>query len=102
VDAAQAHQRPALGPAAVLHAVAGHGVDDCLDATEAFERDIDGVEALVFTPRSQVGAELMPELHCKLGVPAGPDRARARPPAAAPDAEIGKPLVLSPPFCQEL
>ncbi|WP_442874703.1 magnesium and cobalt transport protein CorA [Amycolatopsis sp. NBC_00345] len=54
-----APDRLALGPAAVLHAVADHVVDDYLDATEAFERDIDEVEALVFTPRSQVGSELM-------------------------------------------
>ncbi|MDQ3404343.1 MAG: magnesium and cobalt transport protein CorA, partial [Actinomycetota bacterium] len=51
--------RLALGPAAVLHAIADHVVDEYLEVTEAFERDIDEVESLVFAPRSPIGAEQM-------------------------------------------
>jgi len=54
-----APERLAAGPAAVLYAIADHIVDDYLAATEAFERDIDEVEALVFAPRSPIGAEQM-------------------------------------------
>ncbi|WP_436491813.1 magnesium and cobalt transport protein CorA [Actinokineospora sp. HUAS TT18] len=54
-----APERLAAGPAAVLHAIADHIVDDYLAATEAFERDIDEVETLVFAPRSPIGAEQM-------------------------------------------
>jgi magnesium transporter len=47
----------ALGPAAVLHAVADHVVDKYLDVTEAIEDDIDEMEREVFTPRSTMDAE---------------------------------------------
>ncbi|HVL85229.1 MAG TPA: magnesium and cobalt transport protein CorA [Pseudonocardia sp.] len=47
----------ALGPAAVLHAVADRVVDTYLDVTEAIEDDIDGMEAEVFSPRSTMDAE---------------------------------------------
>ena len=47
----------ALGPAAVLHAVADHIVDSYLEVTEAIEDDIDEMEREVFTPRSTMDAE---------------------------------------------
>ena len=47
----------ALGPAAVLHAIADHVVDVYLEVTEAIEDDIDEMEAEVFTPRSTMDAE---------------------------------------------
>jgi magnesium transporter len=47
----------ALGPAAVLHAIADHVVDNYLEVTEAIEDDIDEMEAEVFTPRSTMDAE---------------------------------------------
>lgn len=43
----------------VLHAIADRAVDSYLDVSEAFEADIDQVEALVFAPHSPVGAEHM-------------------------------------------
>jgi magnesium transporter len=47
----------ALGPAAVLHALADHVVDSYLEVTDAIETDIDIMEGEVFEPRSVVGAE---------------------------------------------
>lgn len=47
----------ALGPAAVLHAVADHIVDAYLEVSAAVEGDIDTMEAEVFAPYSEVGAE---------------------------------------------
>ena len=47
----------ALGPAAVLHAVADHVVDGYLAVTEAIEDDIDDLEREVFTPRSAPDSE---------------------------------------------
>ncbi|MHA6796533.1 magnesium/cobalt transporter CorA [Pseudonocardia bannensis] len=47
----------ALGPAAVLHAVADRVVDNYLEVTESIEDDIDEIEAEVFTPRSTMDAE---------------------------------------------
>jgi magnesium transporter len=54
-----APERLQAGPAAVLHAIADRVVDSYLDVTEAFERDIDEVESVVFAPRSPIGAEQM-------------------------------------------
>ncbi|MGQ0841188.1 magnesium and cobalt transport protein CorA [Actinokineospora sp.] len=51
--------RLALGPAAVLHAIADHVVNDYLAVTDAVEHDIDEVEALVFAPGTTIGAEQM-------------------------------------------
>ncbi|GAB7184306.1 magnesium/cobalt transporter CorA [Kitasatospora sp. Ki12] len=39
----------ALGPAAVLHAVADHVVDGYLEAADSFERDVEELEAAVFS-----------------------------------------------------
>jgi magnesium transporter len=50
-------QQLALGPAAVLHAIADHVVDSYLEVTEAIEDDIDEMESEVFTPRSPMDAE---------------------------------------------
>jgi magnesium transporter len=47
----------ALGPAAVLHAIADHIVDTYLDVTEAIENEIDLMETEVFAPRSAVDSE---------------------------------------------
>ncbi|MGE3287709.1 MAG: magnesium/cobalt transporter CorA [Pseudonocardia sp.] len=47
----------ALGPAAVLHAIADRIVDTYLEVVEAIEDDIDEMEARVFTPRSTMDAE---------------------------------------------
>ncbi len=47
----------ALGPAAVLHAVADHVVDSYLEVTAAIEDDIDEMETDVFSPKSSVDAE---------------------------------------------
>jgi magnesium transporter len=47
----------ALGPAAVLHAIADHVVDTYLAVTEAIEDDIEELEREVFTPRSAPDAE---------------------------------------------
>ncbi|MGV9268623.1 magnesium and cobalt transport protein CorA [Kitasatospora sp. NPDC003701] len=40
----------ALGPAAVLHAVADHVVDQYLEVADAFERDVEELESAVFSP----------------------------------------------------
>ena len=47
----------ALGPAAVLHAIADHIVDAYLDVSAAVEGDIDTIEAEVFAPYSELGAD---------------------------------------------
>ena len=47
----------ALGPAAVLHAIADHVVDTYMEVTAAIEDDIDEMEAEVFTPRSTMDSE---------------------------------------------
>ncbi|GAA4690058.1 magnesium/cobalt transporter CorA [Pseudonocardia yuanmonensis] len=47
----------ALGPAAVLHAIADHVVDTYLEVTEAIEDDIDELEAEVFAPRTTMDPE---------------------------------------------
>jgi magnesium transporter len=54
-----APERLVMGPSVVLHAIADHVVDDYLAVSDAFEGDIDQVEAMVFAPRSPVGAEQM-------------------------------------------
>ena len=50
-------ERLALGPAAVLHAIADRVVDSYLDVAEAFGEDIEQVESVIFEPRSHIGAE---------------------------------------------
>ena len=54
-----APERLTAGPSVVLHAITDHVVDDYLAVSDAFEADIDQVEAMVFAPRSPVGAEQM-------------------------------------------
>ncbi|TSE01894.1 magnesium and cobalt transport protein CorA [Skermania sp. ID1734] len=49
--------RLALGPAAVLHAIADHVVDTYLAVTNELEDDVDEMEEAVFTPGSRVGVE---------------------------------------------
>ncbi|WHT18544.1 magnesium/cobalt transporter CorA [Crossiella sp. CA-258035] len=53
----QDEEKLALGPAAVLHAIADHVVDTYLDVTSAVEDDIDTLEVEVFDPRSAVDPE---------------------------------------------
>ncbi|MFE2681606.1 CorA family divalent cation transporter [Streptomyces mirabilis] len=47
----------AKGPAAVLHAIADHVVDDYLTVTDAVQNDIDQVETDVFSPEGSKGAD---------------------------------------------
>lgn len=47
----------ALGPSAVLHAIADHVVDHYLEVTDRIEGDIDEMEGAVFAPESAVSAE---------------------------------------------
>ncbi|CCH32608.1 magnesium and cobalt transport protein CorA [Actinosynnema sp. NPDC047251] len=51
--------RLAAGPAVVLHDIADRVVDGYLEVVEAFQGDIDLVEAAVFAPRSVLGVEQM-------------------------------------------
>ncbi|GAA2697553.1 MULTISPECIES: magnesium/cobalt transporter CorA [Actinosynnema] len=46
-----------IGPAAVLHSIADHVVDNYLDVTSKIESDIDQMEALVFAPRGGVSSD---------------------------------------------
>jgi magnesium transporter len=50
-------ERLALGPDAVLHAIADYVVDSYLDVTDAVETDIDEMEEQVFSSRNSVSAE---------------------------------------------
>ncbi len=47
----------ALGPSAVLHAIADHVVDNYLEVTDAVEHDIDALEEQIFSPRTTVDIE---------------------------------------------
>ncbi len=47
----------ALGPAAVLHAIADHIVDQYVAVTDAIEKDMDEIEAEVFEPKSAMDSE---------------------------------------------
>jgi magnesium transporter len=58
-ELAETPERLAIGPAVVLHAITDHVVDDYLAVSDAFESDIDQAQAMVFAPRSPVGAEQM-------------------------------------------
>jgi magnesium transporter len=58
-DLESAPDRLAHGPAVVLHGIADLAVDTYLAVSEAFERDVDQVESLVFVPDSPIGAEQM-------------------------------------------
>lgn len=48
-------ERLALGPSAVLHAIADHVVDSYLDVAQLLDRDVDAMEEEVFTPGSKMG-----------------------------------------------
>lgn len=50
-------ERLALGPSAVLHAVADHVVDEYLAVTGSIERDVDVMEEEVFSPNHHVPIE---------------------------------------------
>ncbi|MFI9011168.1 magnesium and cobalt transport protein CorA [Actinosynnema sp. NPDC053489] len=49
----------AAGPAMVLHEIADRVVDGYREVVEAFQGDVDLVEAAVFAPRSELGVEQM-------------------------------------------
>lgn len=51
--------RLALGPAAVLHAIADNAVDSYLEVTDRIETDIDDIEENVFKPYSSVTADVI-------------------------------------------
>ncbi|BAD59564.1 CorA family divalent cation transporter [Nocardia farcinica] len=55
-------QQLALGPGAVLHAVADHVVDAYIEVAALVENDIDEMEEAVFTPRAQVTIETIYQL----------------------------------------
>jgi magnesium transporter len=50
-------ERMALGPYAILHAIADHVVDSYLDITDLVETDIDAIEENVFSPRQQTNID---------------------------------------------
>ncbi|MFC8530233.1 magnesium and cobalt transport protein CorA [Nocardia sp. NPDC057227] len=52
----------ALGPGAVLHAIADKIVDAYTEVAQSIEEDIDEMEEEVFTPRSRVGIESIYQL----------------------------------------
>ncbi|WP_025352508.1 magnesium/cobalt transporter CorA [Nocardia nova] len=54
--------RLALGPGAVLHAVADHVVDSYLLVTQSVEDDVEAMEEEVFTPRSRLTIEAIYQL----------------------------------------
>jgi magnesium transporter len=54
-----APEQLALGPAAVLHAIADYVVDAYLEVTDLVEDDIDKLEESIFQPRSSVPAEVI-------------------------------------------
>ena len=47
----------AIGPAAVMHAIADHVVDSYLDVVEAVEDDIDEIEEEAFSPTGTIDIE---------------------------------------------
>jgi magnesium transporter len=54
-----APERLRAGPAAVLYAITDQVVDSYLAVSSALQNDVDLLDALVFAPRSQLGAEQM-------------------------------------------
>ncbi|MGH3991139.1 MAG: magnesium/cobalt transporter CorA [Pseudonocardiaceae bacterium] len=50
-------ERLAMGPDAVLHAIADYVVDSYLEVADRVEEDIDQMEELVFSTRSRISAE---------------------------------------------
>ena len=52
-------ERLRLGPAVVLHGIVNRVVDSYHEVTDAFENDIDAMEAVAFEPRQHVEAEQM-------------------------------------------
>jgi magnesium transporter len=52
-------ERLRMGPTVVLHAIADLVVDNYVAVSEAFEKDIDHVESMVFAPDSPIDAEQM-------------------------------------------
>ncbi|MCI4674935.1 magnesium/cobalt transporter CorA [Candidatus Mycolicibacterium alkanivorans] len=51
------HQQLALGPYAVMHAIADHVVDTYREVSELMEGDIDAIESETFSPLSQTDIE---------------------------------------------
>ncbi|MBF6174514.1 magnesium and cobalt transport protein CorA [Nocardia blacklockiae] len=55
-------ERLALGPGAVLHAIADHVVDSYLSVTQEIEDDVEEMEEAVFTPRTRLTTEAVYQL----------------------------------------
>ncbi|RDI53051.1 magnesium/cobalt transporter CorA [Nocardia mexicana] len=55
-------QQLALGPGAVLHAIADHVVDSYISVTQEIESDVEEMEEEVFTPRSRLAVESIYQL----------------------------------------
>ncbi|GAB2725359.1 magnesium/cobalt transporter CorA [Nocardia thraciensis] len=55
-------ERLALGPGAVLHAIADHVVDSYVSVTQEVEDDVEAMEEEVFTPRSRLTTEAVYQL----------------------------------------
>ncbi|MBB5912448.1 magnesium transporter [Nocardia transvalensis] len=55
-------ERLALGPGAVLHAIADHVVDSYVYVTQEIEDDVEEMEEEVFTPRSRLTTEAVYQL----------------------------------------
>ncbi|RDI68584.1 magnesium/cobalt transporter CorA [Nocardia pseudobrasiliensis] len=55
-------QRLALGPGAVLHAIADYVVDSYVDVTQEIEDDVEEMEEEVFTPRNRLAIEAIYQL----------------------------------------
>ena len=51
------HNQLALGPYAVMHAIADHVVDSYLEVTQLMERDIDDIEQVTFSPQRKTRVE---------------------------------------------
>lgn len=54
--------RLALGPGAVLHAIADHVVDSYIDVTQSVEFDVESMEEELFSPRSKIPIEAIYQL----------------------------------------
>jgi magnesium transporter len=74
----------ALGPGAVLHAIADRVVDSYIEVAQSVEDDIDAMEEEIFTPRSRVTVESIYQLKREVV-----ELRRAVNPLAAPLDQLG-------------
>ncbi|MGY1947319.1 magnesium and cobalt transport protein CorA [Nocardia asiatica] len=75
----------ALGPGAVLHAIADRIVDSYIEVAQQVENDIDEMEEEIFTPRSRVTVESIYQLKREVV-----ELRRAVNPLAAPLEQLGR------------